>query len=261
MLNKYTIEICAGSIEDVKIASSYPEVDRIEVNSHMEEGGLSMDLNDFIQARKISQKKLVCMVRGRGGNFIYNDEEKEFMINNCKEYLKHGADGIVFGCLNEDLTIDVPFTKQMVELIHSYHVEAVFHKAFDETKDPLQAIQQCIQLGIDRILTSGAMPNCTEGIPLLAQLQEKFGSSIQVLPGGGVNGTTVKDILLQTGCHCFHLSLRGGDPREKLEAVLHVVSSLQISHQKILTREDQEMFEEDHYEEQFEDMTNSYDHE
>jgi copper homeostasis protein len=261
MLYGIKIEICAGSFEDVVTACRYNEVDRLELNSHLEEDGLSIDHLTFDKIRAYTNKQLFCMVRNRPGSFQYTEEEKNAMRQEADYFLSHGADGIVFGCLNQDNTIDLPFTKQMIDLIHSSSAEAVFHKAFDQTPDYFTSAKALAQLHCDRILTSAGKPDCLTGATILHDLEEQYGDQIQILPGGGINSTNLSAILKQTGCTRFHMSLRSDDPEQKLIDVLEVIRSMHApAGQHVLTREDAEMFEEDHYEAAMEDQEDTHEH-
>jgi len=261
MLYGIKIEICAGSLEDIRTAEKYSEVDRVEVNSHLEHDGLSMDHDDFLEARKISSKQLMSMVRPRAGSFIYTEDEKEKMLEEAQYFMAHGADGIVFGCLTEQKEIDVPFTEAMIKLIHSEQKEAVFHKAFDKTSDFFKSAQVLADLHCDRILTSAGKPDCSAGSEILHALEEQYETRIQILPGGGINAGNLLSILHQTGCTRFHMSLRAADPEQKLVDVLEALRASHHSQQHILTGEDQEMFEEDRYEETMEPQEDTHDHE
>lgn len=261
MLYGIKIEICAGSLQDIAAADKYSEVDRIELNSHLEDGGLSMDHEDFLQARQSCSKQLMCMVRQRAGDFVYSPQEKENMLTEASYFLEHGADGIVFGSLTINKEIDFSFTKQMIDMAHSFQKDAVFHKAFDQTPDLFASAKILGSLHCDRILTSAGKADCFQGISLLRQLEEQYGDRIQILPGGGINASNIIAILQQTGCTRFHMSLRAEDPEQKLVDVLEAIRSIHSTHQRVLTGEDQEMFEADRYEESMILQEDTHDHE
>lgn len=254
-----TIEICAGSVQDVITASKFKEVNRIELNCALELGGLTPSLNTFLLSKKYSDKKILCMVRPRGAGFIYNDIEKECMLKDAETFLKEGADGIVFGSLNKDHTVDEAFTEKMVTLIHSYHKEAVFHKAFDETEDPYKALHTLISLHVDRILTSGTKPDCTEGAEIIAGLVKESDHQIQILPGGGIRADNVLSILHKTGCDQFHMSAKsylndnGSYPAVDADNIQKVLAKLNYKPKPSLTGEDIAMLKNDHYESYWDD--------
>jgi copper homeostasis protein len=208
MKNGIRIEICAGSIEDVITASRYDAVDRIEFNSALELGGLTPGFASFLEARRITDKKLICMCRPRPAGFRYSSKEVSVLCEEAELFLKHGADGIVFGILMDDCTIDAKTTEQLASLAHHYGKEAVFHKAFDETPDRLAAARTLIACGIDRVLTSGGSPDVISGMEEIALLQKTYGEQLQILPGGGVSEDNARLLLQKTGCTQLHMSAK-----------------------------------------------------
>jgi len=253
MIEGITVEICCGSLTDVINASSVREVDRIELNCALELGGLTPSLQTFLSARKTTSKKIICMVRPRGAGFMYNAYEKETMYNDAQIFLQNNADGIVFGSLNKDHTIDRDFTERMVSLIHSYGKEAVFHKAFDNTTDPVTAIQTLIACKVDRILTSGQQPSTEDGIALIHDLQKNYGNQMEILPGGGVNQKNAKKILTGTGCTQIHMTAKseyeddGTYYAVDAHKIKGVLQSLSLN-SRTLTAADRSMLKNDTYE-------------
>lgn len=148
------------------------------------------------------------MVRPRPAGFVYQAEEIRTMFDDAAAFLDHKADGIVFGFLNPNDTVDKALVRDMVQLVHSYRKEAVFHMAFDLTPDPFEAIEALIGCGIDRVLTKGHAANAMEGIPLLSNLIAMYGQDIQILPGGGVSGDNARDIIRQSGARQIHFSAK-----------------------------------------------------
>ena len=148
------------------------------------------------------------MDRPRAAGFCYDEVETETMFEDAKILLENGADGISFGFLNSDATINVTETKKMVELIHQYQKEAVFHRAFDCVDDPMHAIKQLIDCGVDRILTSGLQPTAMQGASVLEKLQSAFGDQIELLAGSGINANNIRALKEQTGLHQFHGSCK-----------------------------------------------------
>jgi len=218
MINNITIEICLGNIQDVEILNDYP-IDRIELNSALELGGLTPSLNTLIQAKKVSNKKIVTMVRCRGGNFCYTPQEYAVMFEDAKNLLENNTDGIVFGFLNEDNSINFEKTKEMVDLAHSYHREAIFHKAFDDCKDMEEAIKQLIDLKVDRILTSGqaVYPDILLGCQKINNLYQKYSDKIQLLPGGGVRINNIIDVVKTANTKQVHMTSKRTNPNGYIE--------------------------------------------
>ena len=169
---KYTLEICAGSYYDA-LEACKGQADRIELNSALHLGGLTPSLASLILTKTSTDLKVICMVRPRGGGFCYGEADTQTMYADAKLLLENGADGIAFGFLNEDYTIDIPKTEHMVSIIKQYNKEAVFHRAFDCTDDPYSSIETLIKLKIDRVLTSGQRNKAMEGKELIKDLQSK----------------------------------------------------------------------------------------
>ena len=200
-------EVCAGSVQDC-INAQLGGADRVELNSALHLGGLTPSLAMLRLVKEKTSLKVVCMDRPRAAGFCYDDVEIETMFEDAKILLENGADGISFGFLNSDATINVTETKKMVELIHQYQKEAVFHRAFDCVDDPMHAIKQLIDCGVDRILTSGLQPTALQGSSVIAKLQSEFGNQIELLAGSGINANNIRALKEQTGLHQFHGSCK-----------------------------------------------------
>lgn len=200
-------EVCAGSVQDC-INAQLGGADRVELNSALHLGGLTPSLAMLRLVKEKISLKVVCMDRPRAAGFCYDDVEIETMFEDAKILLENGADGISFGFLNSDATINVTETKKMVELIHQYQKEAVFHRAFDCVDDPMHAIKQLIDCGVDRILTSGLQPTAMQGASVLEKLQSAFGDQIELLAGSGINANNIRALKEQTGLHQFHGSCK-----------------------------------------------------
>ena len=200
-------EVCAGSVQDC-INAQLGGADRVELNSALHLGGLTPSLAMLRLVKEKTSLKVVCMDRPRAAGFCYDEVETETMFEDAKILLENGADGISFGFLNSDATINVTETKKMVELIHQYQKEAVFHRAFDCVDDPMHAIKQLIDCGVDRILTSGLQPTAMQGASVLEKLQSAFGDQIELLAGSGINANNIRALKEQTGLHQFHGSCK-----------------------------------------------------
>lgn len=200
-------EVCAGSVQDC-INAQLGGADRVELNSALHLGGLTPSLAMLRLVKEKTSLKVVCMDRPRAAGFCYDDVEIETMFEDAKILLENGADGISFGFLNFDATINMTETKKMVELIHQYQKEAVFHRAFDCVDNPMHAIKQLIDCGVDRILTSGLQPTAMQGASVLEKLQSEFGNQIELLAGSGINANNIRALKEQTGLHQFHGSCK-----------------------------------------------------
>ena len=201
------IEICCGSYEDA-LAAERGGAARIELNSALALGGLTPSAGCVKLVKEHTGLKVVSMVRPRGAGFCYTEAETEQMFADARELLEAGSDGLAFGFLTEDHRVDLEKTGRMVELIHSYKKEAVFHRAYDCVHDPRAAMESLIALGVDRVLTSGLREKAEEGAGLLKELQETYGSRIQILAGSGVNAGNAKALMEKTGLCQVHSSCK-----------------------------------------------------
>lgn len=201
------VEICCGSYYDA-IQAYKGGATRIELNSGLHLGGLTPSLGSLKLIKKNTDLKVICMVRTRGAGFHYLNEDFETMLEDCRTLMQNGADGIAFGCLDETGNIDVEQTKQMIEIIKEYHGEVVFHRAFDCVSDPYESIETLIDLGVDRVLTSGLKAKAMDGKELIKELQEKYGNQIQILAGSGMNASNAKEMMDYTGIYQVHSSCK-----------------------------------------------------
>ena len=161
MKDNTIIEICLEDVESV-IRAEKGGADRVELCADLFEGGTTPSLGTFITARRHTTITINTMIRPRGGDFCYSDVEFEAMLEDVKAFKEHGADGIVFGILNIDGTIDKERSRRIIEAARPLPV--TFHRAFDMSKDLFQSLEDLIDLGVDRILTSGGEPTVMEGI-------------------------------------------------------------------------------------------------
>ena len=202
------LEICCGSYQDC-LAAQNGGASRVELNSALYLGGLTPNAATVKLAKENGVIiPIVCMVRVRAAGFHYNDDEVKEMFAQAKDLLDAGSDGLAFGFLTEDAKIDVELTRKMVELIHSYGKEAVFHRAFDCCSDERVAIETLIDLGVDRILTSGLYPTAIEGKDTIKALVAEYGDRIQILAGSGIKPHNVAKFVEETNVDQVHSSAK-----------------------------------------------------
>lgn len=201
------IEICCGSYEDAYNAF-LGGAKRIELNSALHLGGLTPSLGSLILTKKNTDLQVICMVRPRGAGFLYNEVEYAQMKEDAHLLLQNGADGLAFGFLHEDRTIDIERTKEFMDIITSYGKEAVFHRAYDCVKDPIKSMEVLLSLRVHRLLTSGLQAKAMDGKELIKSLQEKYGNDIEILVGSGMNATNAKTMLEYSGVSQVHSSCK-----------------------------------------------------
>lgn len=201
------IEICCGSYEDALNAYN-GGAKRIELNSALHLGGLTPSLATLQLTKQNTDLKVISMVRPRGAGFHYTEAEFEVMKKDAELLMENGSDGLAFGFLDADGHIDVKQTKVMIDIIKKYNGEVVFHRAFDCVDNPYIAIETLIELGVDRILTSGLEPKAMAGKELIKELQDKYGQDIEILAGSGMNATNAKEMMDYTGINQVHSSCK-----------------------------------------------------
>jgi copper homeostasis protein len=200
------LEICAGSLHSA-LAAEAGGAYRIELCDNLGEGGTTPSPGTIIQAIHRLSIPVFILIRPRPGDFLYSEEEYESMkddISFCKEY---GAKGVALGILKNDGSVDVERTVELVQIARPMQV--TFHRAFDLARDPFQALEDVISLGIDRILTSGQAPTAVQGSGLIRELVIQSAGRITIMPGSGVSESNVSDLITLTGAKEVHASLRG----------------------------------------------------
>ncbi len=202
---EYKVEICANSVRSCLEAQKGGAY-RVELCAGIPEGGTTPSYGEIAVARELLDIKLNIIVRPRGGDFLYSEVEHRTMLRDIVMAKKIGVDGVVIGCLKPDGTIDMERNKELVDAAEGMSV--TFHRAFDMCKDPFESLEQIIELGCDRLLTSGQQPTAIEGIALLTQLVAKADNRIIIMPGSGVNEDNIATLAKETKAKEFHFSAR-----------------------------------------------------
>lgn len=202
----YKLEICANSVASCLEAQKGGAY-RVELCAGIPEGGTTPSYGDIAVARELlTQTKLNVIIRPRGGDFLYSDLEQKIMLKDIEMCRKLGVDGVVIGCLTPDGDVDVQHNKELIDAAGEMSV--TFHRAFDMCRNPFEGLEQIIELGCERILTSGQQPKAEQGVDLLKQLVEKAADRIIIMPGSGINEENIARIARETGATEFHLSAR-----------------------------------------------------
>ena len=199
------LEICSFSLESCLTAQK-AGAGRVELCGGMFEGGTTPSAGLVRLARQHLTIKLYVMIRPRGGEFCYSDAEYEVMKADIQVAKNLGADGVVFGILNPDGSIDKKRTTELVDLANPLKV--TFHRAFDVANYPMQALEDVIDCGCERILTSGQKNTAIEGIDLLKTLVEKSQNRIEIMVGSGVSAQNTQQFL-NIGIHALHMTGKG----------------------------------------------------
>ena len=187
-------EICVNSIAGVRAAKA-AGAGRVELCADLLEGGITPSRGMIRQARTIAGIGLNVMIRPRGGDFLFDDDEFAAMRSDIETAKAEGADGVVIGLLSATGEIDIARTRELIALARPLSV--TFHRAFDMTPDPFRALETLIELGVDRVLTSGQEASVLEGLPLIVELTERAGERIVIMPGGGITARNVDESSLR----------------------------------------------------------------
>ncbi len=210
-MTKVTLEVCCYNLESALNAQS-AGADRIELCADRHQGGTTPSYGILEVTRKQLQIPLFAMIRPRGGDFLYSRSEVEIMLHDIQMCKELGVNGVVLGALTAEGQIDVALIKELVK--RSAPMEVTFHRAFDLTSDPMKSLEQLIDIGVHRVLTSGQQFTAFQGINFIKSLVEQAAGRIIILPGAGINEENVVDLLRQTGANEFHVSASGNRPSE-----------------------------------------------
>ena len=204
-MKKILVEVCCGSADDV-IEAKKAGADRVELNSDLFHGGLTPTIGSLLVAKRETGMKIMTMIRPREGGFCYTEAEFAVAIEDAKQLLANGSDGLVFGFLHTDGTIDVKRTAILANLAYSAGKEAVFHRAIDVVPDWKQALDLLIDLNITRVLTSGQEADVSNGTETVREMIRYAAGRIQILPGAGITARNYQRIVAEIGTDQIHLA-------------------------------------------------------
>ncbi|WP_223815877.1 copper homeostasis protein CutC [Adhaeribacter rhizoryzae] len=199
------LEICTDSVIS-SVTAQEAGATRVELCAGLFEGGLTPSAGLISLTRQQITIGLHVLIRPRGGDFCYSEEEFEIMLRDIALAKEMGCDGVVIGILNLDGTIDVARTNALIAAAQPMSV--TFHRAFDMTPEPFVALNELIQMGVARVLTSGQERTVLEGSELIAQLVQAANNQIIIMPGGGITERNIARIRRETNAPEFHLSAR-----------------------------------------------------
>lgn len=197
------LEVCLESVADV-LAAEAGGADRVELCADLVEGGITPSLGTLRLARQRARIPIMAMIRPRGGDFLYSELEFEVMLADIEAAKTAGADGVVFGVLTADGDIDAARTARLLRAARPLQV--TFHRAFDMSRDVHAALETLIDLGIDRVLTSGGEASVPQGLPILKRLIGQAGDRIVVMPGAGIDEHNIAEVRRQTGARELHFT-------------------------------------------------------
>jgi copper homeostasis protein len=203
MEKSYLFEICVDSIDGAAAAQTGGG-NRIELCDNLLEGGTTPSYGIIRTAIEILSIPVNVIIRPRGGDFCYSANEFSAMRYDVQAAKELGANGVVIGLLEEDGTVDIERTRQLVELARPLSI--TFHRAFDMARDPFEALETLIGLGIERVLTSGQEVSVLEGIDTIKALVQQAGDRIIVMPGGDITERNIGKVAGPSGAKEFHFA-------------------------------------------------------
>lgn len=199
------LEACCGSAEDV-IEAAKGGAGRAELCGDLFHGGLTPSIGSLRVAKAGCEIPVMAMVRPREGGFCYTETEFAVALEDAKALIEAGADGLVFGFLHQDGTLDIERTGTIANIALSAGKEAVFHRAIDVVPDWRAAMDALMALGLTRILTSGQESDVSFGTETVRRMIDYAAGRIQVMPGAGITARNMERIIIETGCEQIHLA-------------------------------------------------------
>ena len=218
--NFVKLEICVDAVEGA-LAAERGGADRLELCSAFSEGGITPSIGLVRQVVRATHLPVMVMIRPRGGGFVYSAAEIDVMLDDIDAVSRAGAHGVVLGALTSDGAIDLSACGRMIEHARQLHttghrrggdpLSVTFHRAFDILAEPMSGLQQLMDLGFDRVLTSGQAATAAEACELIAELAACAGDRLHVMPGSGITPDNVADIVTATGVCDIHASATSWD--------------------------------------------------
>jgi copper homeostasis protein len=202
-MRRLMYEVCVESVE-AALAAQTGGADRVELCADLLEGGITPSTGTIAVTREMIRIRLHVIIRPRGGDFCYSDAEFAVMLRDVETARALGADGIVIGVLNPDGSVDAERTDALISAARPMSI--TFHRAFDVTRDPFEALETLITLGADRVLTSGQEASALEGAEVIAELVRRADDRIIVMAGGGIREGNVRRVVAATGVREIHFT-------------------------------------------------------
>ena len=205
MSSRYLLEIACNSAMSA-VAAQQGGANRVELFENLQQGGTTPSSGSIAVARGHLQIPLFVLIRPRPGDFHYGSLEADIMLRDIAYCRLAGCDGVVIGALTADGGIDMPLCRELVSAAGP--MDITFHRAFDAVRDLPTALEQVVELGIKRILSSGGRASAAEGSAMLASLAKQAGTRLALMAGAGLNTQNIVDVAQQTGCKQLHASAK-----------------------------------------------------
>jgi copper homeostasis protein len=217
------LEVCCGNRQSA-INAAEAGAKRIELCRDLSVGGLTPSHEDILYCKEHLPLQTFVLIRPRGGDFCYTDEEFQAILSDIEFCREHGIPGVVIGFLQADLSIDIE--KCRIAMQAAGNMQVTFHRAFDRCKDWQVALEQIIDCGFNRILTSGQQPNASQGADTLAEIVAQANQRITILAGGGVTSDNVSELIRLTHVDEVHASCKLNGDTSQREEIKLIISKL-----------------------------------
>lgn len=217
------VEVCVASLNGA-VDAQQAGADRIELNYALELDGLTPGAGLVEQVVQQVQIPVIAMARPRGGDFCYSTSEWSTLVQDAKWLLGQGVAGIAFGCLDSSGNIELDRCREMRQIAGNH--ELVFHKAFDETRVWRQALNELVEVGIDRVMTSGQQSTAESGAATIHEMVGLAADSIEILPAGRIVAENALKIVEKTGVSQLHGSFSSGQGRGIAEEIRRAIRNL-----------------------------------
>ncbi len=217
------LEVCCGNLQSA-INAAEAGAQRIELCHNLSVGGLTPAYEDILYCQEQLALQTFVLIRPRGGDFCYNEKEFNTILSDIEFCHKHGIPGVVIGFLNPDFSIDMDKCRLALQTAGSMQV--TFHRAFDRCKDWPTSIEQIIDCGFHRILTSGQQPTAPEGAETLADIVKQAQQRITILAGGGISSNNVAALIQRTHVDEVHASCKLNSDISQLEEIKAILQKL-----------------------------------
>ena len=221
------LEIACFNLESALIAQENG-ADRIELCNGIKDGGTTPRVAIIERAKQNVSVDLYVMIRPRGGNFVYSDEEFQLMKQDILKIKTIGVTGFVFGILTNNNTIDIEKNKELIDLAEP--IPCTFHRAFDAVENYNKALENVIECGFSTVLTSGTFSNVMEGKNVLRELVIQAKDRITIMPGGGLRSTNISELDELVNANFYHSSaIIDGSEIANPEEIIQLKKKLTLS--------------------------------
>ena len=200
-MTRFVLEIAANSLGSA-LAAQEGGADRIELCASIEVGGTTPSYGTLAATRERVRIPLYVLIRPRAGDFCYDAGEIDVMLRDIESCVKSGCDGVVIGALDTQGDVDKRICRELIAAAGRLGV--TFHRAFDATRNQARALDTIIELGCERVLTSGGEANAVAGAERIASLVEQAGSRLHVMAGVGLDASNIREVAVSSSAREFH---------------------------------------------------------